>query len=161
MDEIDAALDFKNVSIVANYIKERTKNAQFIIVSLRNYMFELADRLVGIYKTYNCTKSVAINPKSFVAPVHDEPSNDGDDTRATQTLSDLRGSQTRSGFRPVNNNEATGDNESATLTATEEETARRIKSLGKSTRTEEEDDREDEEEIQLQPPKKKQKTQKK
>ena len=25
MDEIDAALDFKNVSIVANYIKERTK----------------------------------------------------------------------------------------------------------------------------------------
>ena len=35
MDEIDAALDFKNVSIVANYVKERTKNAQFIIISLR------------------------------------------------------------------------------------------------------------------------------
>ena len=35
MDELDAALDFKNVSIVANYIKERTKNAQFIIISLR------------------------------------------------------------------------------------------------------------------------------
>ena len=35
MDEIDAALDFKNVSIVANYIKERTRNAQFIIISLR------------------------------------------------------------------------------------------------------------------------------
>ena len=62
MDEIDAALDFKNVSIVANYIKERTKNAQFIIISLRSNMFELADRLVGIYKTYNCTKSVTINP---------------------------------------------------------------------------------------------------
>ncbi|KAJ2415555.1 Structural maintenance of chromosomes protein 4, partial [Coemansia sp. RSA 2531] len=29
MDEIDAALDFRNVSIVANYIKERTRNAQF------------------------------------------------------------------------------------------------------------------------------------
>ena len=29
MDEIDAALDFRNVSIVANYIKDRTKNAQF------------------------------------------------------------------------------------------------------------------------------------
>lgn len=41
MDEIDAALDFKNVSIVANYIKERTKNAQFIIISLRNNMFEV------------------------------------------------------------------------------------------------------------------------
>merc|ERR1712240_947566 len=45
MDEIDAALDFKNVSIIANYIKERTKNAQFIIISLRSNMFELADRL--------------------------------------------------------------------------------------------------------------------
>lgn len=65
MDEIDAALDFRNVSIVANYIKERTKNAQFIIISLRNNMFELADRLVGIYKTNNCTKSITIDPKSF------------------------------------------------------------------------------------------------
>ncbi len=65
MDEIDAALDFKNVSIVANYIKERTKNAQFIIISLRNNMFELADRLVGVYKTNNCTKSVAIDPRAF------------------------------------------------------------------------------------------------
>ena len=25
-------------------------------------MFELADRLVGIYKTHDCTKSVTINP---------------------------------------------------------------------------------------------------
>ena len=65
MDEIDAALDFRNVSIVANYIKERTKNAQFIIISLRNNMFELADRLVGIYKTHNCTKSITIDPKAF------------------------------------------------------------------------------------------------
>jgi structural maintenance of chromosome 4 len=65
MDEIDAALDFKNVSIVANYIKDRTKNAQFIIISLRNNMFELADRLVGIYKTNNCTNSVTVNPKAF------------------------------------------------------------------------------------------------
>eukprot|EP01051_Picozoa_sp_SAG22_P002346 SAG22_NODE_103_length_20175_cov_15.280833_10_plen_172_part_00 len=68
MDEIDAALDFKNVSIVAHYIKERTKNAQFIIISLRNNMFELADRLVGIYKTHNCTKSVTINPSTFAVP---------------------------------------------------------------------------------------------
>lgn len=67
MDEIDAALDFKNVSIVANYIRERTKNAQFIIISLRSNMFELADRLVGIYKTYNCTKSVTINPGLLAA----------------------------------------------------------------------------------------------
>jgi structural maintenance of chromosome 4 len=62
MDEIDAALDFKNVSIVGNYIQQRTRNAQFIIISLRNNMFELADRLVGIYKTQETTKSVTINP---------------------------------------------------------------------------------------------------
>ena len=62
MDEIDAALDFKNVSIVAHYIKDRTKNTQFIIISLRNNMYELANRLVGIYKVSNCTKTVTFNP---------------------------------------------------------------------------------------------------
>lgn len=79
MDEIDAALDFRNVSIVANYIKDRTKNAQFIIISLRNNMyvptslqplmcidcnlinrFELSSRLIGIYKHDNATRSIAI-----------------------------------------------------------------------------------------------------
>ncbi|KAK3135188.1 hypothetical protein QOZ80_5BG0415790 [Eleusine coracana subsp. coracana] len=69
MDEIDAALDFKNVSIVGHYVKDRTKDAQFIIISLRNNMFELADRLVGIYKTDNCTKSITINPGSFANSV--------------------------------------------------------------------------------------------
>lgn len=62
MDEIDAALDFKNVSIIAHYIKERTKNAQFIIISLRNNMFELCDRLFGIYKVRNCTSATFISP---------------------------------------------------------------------------------------------------
>ena len=75
MDEIDAALDFRNVSIIANYIKDRTENAQFIIISLRyvipltpsiahwltelrrNDMFELSNRLIGIYKTSNETHS--------------------------------------------------------------------------------------------------------
>lgn len=63
MDEIDAALDFKNVSIIAHYIKERTKNAQFIIISLRNNMFELCDRLFGIYKVKNCTSATYIAPE--------------------------------------------------------------------------------------------------
>ena len=83
MDEIDAALDFRNVSIVANYIKDRTKNAQFIIISLRsvyrhgvkcaqlmflrNDMFELSHRLIGIYKTSNMTKSACHLLCSFVA----------------------------------------------------------------------------------------------
>jgi len=60
MDEIDAALDFRNVSIIANYIKERTRDGQFIVISLRNNMFELASRLVGVYKVDNMTRSVAL-----------------------------------------------------------------------------------------------------
>ncbi|KAI9330264.1 RecF/RecN/SMC [Zopfochytrium polystomum] len=72
MDEIDAALDFRNVSIIGNYIKERTRNAQFVIISLRNNMFELADRLVGIYKTSDTTKSISINPSTpaFHVAIH-------------------------------------------------------------------------------------------
>ncbi|KAJ2899074.1 putative nuclear condensin complex subunit smc4 protein [Zalerion maritima] len=66
MDEIDAALDFRNVSIVANYIKERTKNGQFIVISLRNNMFELAARLVGVYKVNHMTKSVTIDNKDYI-----------------------------------------------------------------------------------------------
>ncbi|KAL6709461.1 Structural maintenance of chromosomes protein 4 [Coniothyrium glycines] len=66
MDEIDAALDFRNVSIIAAYIKERTKNAQFIVISLRNNMFELASRLVGVYKVNHMTKSVTIENKDYL-----------------------------------------------------------------------------------------------
>ncbi len=67
MDEIDAALDFRNVSIVANLIRERTKGGQFIIISLRNNMFELSSRLIGVYKTANCTKSLTIDNTELLA----------------------------------------------------------------------------------------------
>lgn len=53
--------------------QERTKNAQFIIISLRNNMFELADRLIGIYKTSDCTKSVTIAPKKLVQEISPLP----------------------------------------------------------------------------------------
>ncbi|QLL32027.1 hypothetical protein HG536_0C01950 [Torulaspora globosa] len=66
MDEIDAALDFRNVSIVANYIKERTKNAQFVVISLRNNMFELGQQLVGIYKRDNMTKSATLKNNDLI-----------------------------------------------------------------------------------------------
>lgn len=45
--------------------QEQTKNAQFIVVSLRENMFEIADQLVGIYKTQNCTKSITIIPRKY------------------------------------------------------------------------------------------------
>ncbi|RCK64786.1 Structural maintenance of chromosomes protein 4 [Candida viswanathii] len=60
MDEIDAALDFRNVLIIAHHIKEITRSAQFVVISLRNNMFELSEQLVGIYKVNNKSKSVAL-----------------------------------------------------------------------------------------------------
>lgn len=116
MDEIDAALDFKNVSIVANYIKERTKNAQFIIISLRNNMFELADRLVGIYKTRNATKSVTINPRSFgIANQQNGARTPGhpfgektNDTRVRSPMGDVRRSVSFAGADDPMNSENTG-----------------------------------------------------
>jgi structural maintenance of chromosome 4 len=38
-------------------------------------MFELADRLIGIYKTYNCTKSVTINPAKLTMPLAEVKAN--------------------------------------------------------------------------------------
>jgi len=73
MDEIDAALDYKNVGIVGDYIKKRARNSQFLIISLRNNMFELAERLVGIYKTFDITKTVIINPSTLNNSIVDGP----------------------------------------------------------------------------------------
>lgn len=38
-------------------------NAQFIIISLRPECFDLADRIIGIYKVYNKSNSNWIDPK--------------------------------------------------------------------------------------------------
>ena len=65
MDEIDAALDYKNVSFIAEYIKKKAKDSQFIIISLRNQMYEVANELIGIYKTFDNSKLVIFNPNSF------------------------------------------------------------------------------------------------
>lgn len=54
------------INIVSSYIfQERTKNAQFIIISLRANMFELADTLVGIFKVHNCTDSITVTPDVY------------------------------------------------------------------------------------------------
>jgi structural maintenance of chromosome 4 len=65
MDEIDAALDFKNVSVVAQYVRRRTRDAQFIIVSLRHSMFEAAHRLVGVYKPQAASRCVTVDPAAL------------------------------------------------------------------------------------------------
>eukprot|EP00796_Vickermania_ingenoplastis_P010070 gene10070-7040_t len=65
MDEIDAALDFRNVSIVANYVLGQATGAQFIIISLRNNMFELAHQLVGVCKVNDVTATLVLIPRAF------------------------------------------------------------------------------------------------
>ncbi|KAI5694347.1 hypothetical protein M8J75_015374 [Diaphorina citri] len=61
LDEIDAALDTPNVAIIGHFIRTRTKFAQFIIISLRHEMFELATHLIGIYQQQQfCTRSLTI-----------------------------------------------------------------------------------------------------
>jgi chromosome segregation protein len=47
-DEVDMFLDGVNVSKVAKMIKERSKNAQFVVVSLRKPMLEKADSIIGV-----------------------------------------------------------------------------------------------------------------
>ena len=71
MDEIDAALDYKNVEIVGRYIKDRAKNSQFIVISLRNNMFELAEQVEGIYKTNDKTSVVDLRPMQMNAKISD------------------------------------------------------------------------------------------
>jgi len=60
-DEIDMFLDGANVSRVAKLIKERSKDAQFIVVSLRKPTLEMADAIVGVTMGKdNCSKVTGI-----------------------------------------------------------------------------------------------------
>ncbi len=72
MDEVDAALDWKNVSIVGKYIKERARNSQFLVISLRNNMFELAEKIIGVYKTHDITKAVYLIPSEVEQTITDK-----------------------------------------------------------------------------------------
>lgn len=60
-----------------------------MIISLRNNMFELADRLVGIYKTDNATKSITIDPRRFAV---------GSDAPAAGKENDPSGAQQQGGL---------------------------------------------------------------
>ena len=51
LDEVDAALDNANVAKLANYIrKHASPTFQFIVISLKNSLYEKAESLVGIYR---------------------------------------------------------------------------------------------------------------
>jgi structural maintenance of chromosome 1 len=51
LDEVDAALDNANVMKIARYVQEHhSQEFQFIIISLKNSLYQKADSLVGAYR---------------------------------------------------------------------------------------------------------------
>lgn len=82
-------------------MQERTKNAQFVIISLRSNMFELSNTMVGIYKVNDCTDSVAVeNDCSTDCPQEPEDNNQesvrvsqSQDIRMTQSQDIMRASE--------------------------------------------------------------------
>ncbi|KAH3679044.1 hypothetical protein WICMUC_001239 [Wickerhamomyces mucosus] len=68
LDEVDAALDNLNVSKIANYILNNSgPNLQFIVISLKNSLFEKSDSLVGIYRDRdeNSSKTVTLDLRNY------------------------------------------------------------------------------------------------
>lgn len=57
MDEIDAALDYRNTSLLAQYITSK-KNTQHIVISLRKNMYQECNHIVGVYKVMDQSRTV-------------------------------------------------------------------------------------------------------
>ena len=60
LDEVDAALDLANVASLAKYLIAHSKDTQFIVVSLKQKLFEHANNLVGVYKREQTSRILAI-----------------------------------------------------------------------------------------------------
>ncbi|MEN2500018.1 MAG: Structural maintenance of chromosomes protein 4, partial [Marteilia pararefringens] len=61
LDEIDAALDFRNVAIIASYLKwQAERNTQFLVISLREHMYSNAERFVAVYKYADKSKTLVV-----------------------------------------------------------------------------------------------------
>ena len=50
LDEIDAALDFRNVTKLSFQLKYRIKNSQIFVITLRNNMILTVNHIFGIYR---------------------------------------------------------------------------------------------------------------
>ncbi|KAL5537272.1 SMC1_1 [Sanghuangporus sanghuang] len=61
LDEVDAALDNTNVAKIANYIRSRASGEfQFIVISLKNSLYERGNSLVGIYHDQEVNSSSSL-----------------------------------------------------------------------------------------------------
>lgn len=50
LDEVDAALDAGNVEKLASYLRKNSRTCQFVVVSLKDHLYHVADMLVGVMK---------------------------------------------------------------------------------------------------------------
>ncbi|KAG5491236.1 hypothetical protein JIQ42_01133 [Leishmania sp. Namibia] len=50
LDEVDAALDAGNVDKLASYLRKNCQSCQFIVVSLKEQLYHMADMLLGVLK---------------------------------------------------------------------------------------------------------------
>jgi structural maintenance of chromosome 4 len=64
MDEIDAALDYKNVTNLGKYIKDK-QQVQHIVISLRKNMYEQCNSLVCIYKVNDVSRTMKVDMKDL------------------------------------------------------------------------------------------------
>ncbi|AEH06197.1 chromosome segregation protein SMC [Methanothermococcus okinawensis] len=60
LDEVDAALDTKNATLIGDMIKNASKESQFIVISHREQMIAKADTLYGVYMEDGLSKIVGI-----------------------------------------------------------------------------------------------------
>lgn len=68
LDEVDAALDISNVERVASYIRRKAgADLQFIVISLKNTMFEKSQALVGVFRQQqnNTSKALTLNLENY------------------------------------------------------------------------------------------------
>lgn len=71
MDEIDAALDYRNTTLLAQYITDK-KHTQHIVISLRKNMYQESNRLVGVYKIKDQSRTVEIPMAALQEREHEE-----------------------------------------------------------------------------------------
>jgi structural maintenance of chromosome 1 len=67
MDEVDAALDNVNVQKVCNYISQRSRDIQFIVISLKDLFYEKSDGVIGICRNVptNSSQTLTLDLTKF------------------------------------------------------------------------------------------------
>jgi structural maintenance of chromosome 1 len=99
LDEVDAALDNVNVKKICNYMRQRSKDFQCIVISLKDMFFEHADCLVGVCKDVEALSSrmLTLDLKKYDSvPSTTSPATSAGGTATPQT-SDMHSTSKASG----------------------------------------------------------------